>query len=265
MKNDDGFYADQVNEFIVETISFLRDLKLKSVLENSLVKTSVPKRGILSYLYKSYQKIDELTELGGVITGSRALKFYNINNIPLLDRKVDDWDIMMNRDSLFKFCANNHLNNIKYDKDRVSISLTSGLYVGSYGYISKRPHYLFSHDLDIIAKDDIPTFIECGKYRITTLEYILSEKIKIIQNDINNYYFGSGTSRSGNKYAGNKYDSKHIRDCIEIMVKIKTFDDPVSGFLFVADTDLSSKNLSHILKILKLQKTTKNDKIQTTI
>jgi len=196
----------QKEEFISETRIFLRDFKMKEVLENHSNEFQIdrPKRGLFSFLYKGWKTIDQLSDLGGIITGSTALSLYKFNNRPLLNRKPQDWDIMLNRDNFLKFCGLNNLNKFYYDKDRITIHLERGIWVGNYGYTTSEPHYIFKHDIDLIAKDKMPEFFQVGKYKIATLESILNEKLLFIEQE-------------------NYIDEKHIEDCNSIISKIHAY------------------------------------------
>ena len=123
---------------------------------------------------------------------------------PLLNRKPQDWDIMLNRDNFLKFCGLNNLNKFYYDKERITIHLERGIWVGNYGYTSSEPLYIFKHDIDLIAKDKMPEFFQVGKYKIATLESILNEKLLFIEQE-------------------NYIDEKHIEDCNSIISKIHAY------------------------------------------
>lgn len=201
---------EQVEEFISETRIFLRDFKMKEVLENHSNQFQVirPKRGLFSFLYKGWRTIDEIGKLGGIITGSTALSLYRFNGNPLISRKPQDWDIMLSRDSFLKFCGLNNLNDFYYDKDRISIHLDKGIYIGDYGYHSRDPKFLFKHDIDLIAKDKLPEYFQVGEYKIATLESILHEKLNYIEDSIK---------------LNRNISIKHIEDCNSIISKIHAY------------------------------------------
>jgi hypothetical protein len=201
---------EQVEEFISETRTFLRDFKMKEILENHSNEFHIerPKKGLFSFLYKGWRTIDELSSLGGIITGSTALCLYRFNGKPLISRSAQDWDIMLSRDNFLKFCGLNNLNNFYYDKDRISIVLKRGIWVGNYGYIDGKPHYIFNHDIDIIAKDKLPEYFQIGKYKIASLESILHEKLNFIEDSLKLH---------------RNISIKHIEDCNSIISKIHAY------------------------------------------
>ena len=198
---------DQITDFISETRTFLRDFKIKELLDlkSNEFKILKPKRGIFSFLYKGWRKIDELSQLDGVITGSTALSLYRFNGQPIINRKPKDWDILLSKDNFLKFCGLNNLSNFYYDKDRIMINLESGVFVGSYGYHEPTPNYIFKHDIDLIGKSQLPESVKVGKYRIATLESILHEKLDIIEKN------------------GRNSSLKHIEDCNLIITKLHAY------------------------------------------
>jgi len=162
-----------IKEIISESRIFLRDLKIRDILENrNQFKITQPKRGLFSFLYRGWKTIDEVSKLGGIISGSRALSLYRINGSPIINRKPNDWDILLSRDSFLKFCGLNNLSDFYYNKDTISIQLKSGIYVGR-DYWDEKRNYIFKHDIDLIAVDELPEYIQIGKYKVATLESIL--------------------------------------------------------------------------------------------
>lgn len=201
---------EQVEEFVSETRIFLRDFKIREMFEDNSneFKISRPKKGLFYFLYKGWKTIDEISSLGGIIVGSQALKLYTFNGQPLLQRKAEDWDIMLERDKFLKFCGLNNLNRFYYDKDRITINLQKGIWVGDYGYHTSDPKYLFKHDIDLIAKDKMPEYFQVGKYKIATLESILQEKLNFIEDSLKQ---------------NRNVSIKHIEDCNSIVSKIQAY------------------------------------------
>ncbi len=199
----------QVEEFLSETKVFLRDFKIKEICEHSSNEFKVlrPKKGLFNFIYKGWRTIDELSNLGGIITGSQALKLYTFNGQPLLQRKAEDWDIILNRDNFLKFCGLNNLNKFYYDKNRISINIQKGIWIGDYGYTISEPKYIFKHDIDLITKDKMPEYFQVGKYKIATIESILNEKLNYINDSLK----------------ANIICSKHIEDCNSIVSKIQAY------------------------------------------
>jgi hypothetical protein len=238
--------ADQVNTFINEFISILRDLKLNSCFGEDILKIKSPKTSLWNkILYrKMWKKINEFNKIGGILTGSRALKYYNLNGVPLLNRKCDDWDIILSKSTLFKFCNKYKISNLLYENNRIMINFSTGIYTGSGNY-SDSPTYIFKHDFDILSNQDESNigYIECGGYKITPLEYILHEKIKIIKNEVSH------------RIPNSDYTSKHLSDCIEIMVKIVAHSgekqEALIGCLRHDDLGKTFESLKDVLEITK--------------
>ena len=194
-----------IKDVISESRIHLRDLKIRGILEDkNKIKVVPPKRGIFSFLYRGWKTIDEVSKLGGIISGSTALSLYRIEGSPIINRKPNDWDILMSRDSLLKFCGLNNID-FRYDKDTISIQLKKGIYVGR-DYCDESPNYIFKHDIDLIGTDELPDHIQVGRYKIATLDSILEDKIRRIE----------GALRL-------TQDNKHVVDCKSIISKIHAY------------------------------------------
>ena len=77
---------ENIDIFINEYKSFIRDFKMDSLNEKPILSTHPPKKGVFSFLYwRGNNKLDELMKMGGVIVGSKALKFYHCGKTPLID------------------------------------------------------------------------------------------------------------------------------------------------------------------------------------
>ncbi len=199
--------TDQVYNFISETKIFLRDFKTSELINDSSneFKIVLPKKEFLSFLYKGWKTIDELSKMGGIITGSKAIELYRFNDQKIIHRTTDDWDILISRDNFLKFCGENNLSKFYYDKDRISIDIKRGIYLGTDGYGVE--NYIFKHDIDIIGTDSLPTYKSIGKYKIASLESIISEKLSLIEDNIRNKVVST----------------KHIEDCNLIISKINAY------------------------------------------
>ena len=205
--------VDNLDSFFNEYKSFIRDFKMDSLNEESMLSVHTPKRSVFSFLYwRGNNKLNELMKMGGIIVGSRALKFYYCGKTPLIDRKCDDWDIVIDKVSFTNFCSKNGIYNMDYRNNIIRADFKTGIFVGYDSYPSYRneKNYIFKHQFDIVALDELPEYIQIGKYKIAKLENILNEKINLIKQD----------TKSMTPWAN--YDSKHFLDCNEIMTKIKS-------------------------------------------
>lgn len=198
---------EQVYNFISETKIFLRDFKTSELIDDSSneFKIVAPKKEFLSFLYKGWRTIDELSKMGGIITGSKALELYRFNGQKIIHRNTDDWDILISRDNFLKFCGENNLSKFYYDKDRISIDIKHGIYLGTDGYGVE--NYIFRHDIDIIGTDSLPTYKSIGKYKIASLESIIFEKLLLVEE----------SKKSSHNI------TKHIEDCNLIISKINAY------------------------------------------
>ncbi len=199
-------------QLIAEATAFLRELKLSSVLDSDSVRIVPPRRGMFSSLSRGRRMIDQLRALGGVVTGSRALAMYTVCGRPVLGRCPNDWDVLLDTDSFYRFCADNNLTGIKFGNDRMRINLTTGIHLGSDGYGSG-PRYLFRYDLDVVATDAMPAHSECSGWRVASLESILSEKLRLYQGLADEYYKDHETE-------------KHGRDLVGVMTKFRAYLKP---------------------------------------
>lgn len=238
--------AKNIDDVINVSESFIRDLKINQFTGDINIGVTPIRKKFFS---RSQKMLDQLSDLGAIITGSFALKHYNILNQPLLERKTNDFDVIISRESFLKFCKDKKFKRSTYDKDRLVMNINTGLYIGSYGYTSKSPSYLFGKTFDIIVKDELPQFNQSGRYKIATIENILSEKLKLFKDDIR---YGLSTYRS--------ISSKHLDDIIESMIKILSSQDHLSTYKLMFKLDIVSvETLSYLIKILK--KIEKNGKI----
>ena len=198
--------SQEIEIFVSEIRTFIRDFKIKELMEDTgnRIEIVLPKKKLLGFLWPGTKTIKQINELDGIITGSRALSLYRINGEPLIKRKPKDWDYLLDKRNFMRFCGLNNLTDLKYEHDRITINHITGHYAYNAGYGSYDPRYLFRHDFDIIAKEQLPTYIQVGEFKVATLESIIDEKLKIIESS--------------------KYEqSKHLKDCIQIMTKLEAY------------------------------------------
>lgn len=185
------------------------------MIDEDFMEIKPPKRK----LFNGCKKIDQLLEYGAVITGSRALQFYSIRGLPLISRKPEDCDVVMERESMIKFCNDNK---IKFNQNNniLSANFSTGIYIGRYGYHTTEKKYLLSTNFDIISKDSLPEYRECGNYKICNIQYIIDEKIKLIKS--------LETQSTWSNVE--KLQTKHKRDVLEILIKIIGYKDPLLSY-----------------------------------
>lgn len=172
----------------------IRDIKLDLITNRIILKTSPPKiGGLLSFIRPGTKVIKELLKCGSILTGSRALKCYEVNNKPILDRAADDWDFIVDEKTLFKICDKYKFSQgIKKDTDGdyyVSINSCAVRITHSYG----RDTEVLKTNITLICKNE-PGFIETKSGKIANLPYILDEKYKL-SNSVACRYMGVRTIR----------------------------------------------------------------------
>ena len=89
-----------------ELKAYLRDINLEILMESPDVKIDISKRYYNKFrlFYPSRKLIKYTTNIGGVLVGSRAIRCFTINDKPILERRVDDWDFIVTIDMAFKIC-----------------------------------------------------------------------------------------------------------------------------------------------------------------
>lgn len=139
------------------------DLKNKIQDSNYTIKYNLSKRqNKLHFLKKNWTYIRYITKLGGVLTGSRALRCCSVNGTYLFNRPADDYDFLVTRSMLDKIC-------VKFNK---TYNLTDN--VVKFYYDDIRIH--------LIVKDELPEYIERRGIRIATFMDVLVNKFYFIEN-----------------------------------------------------------------------------------
>lgn len=129
-------------------------------------------------IYPKKKLIKYINSVGGVLTGSRSMKCYDINGKPVLYRKTNDWDFMITEAMAYEI----------FDEFGIRYDLVSKFWSIEGQNWWRHPDYGDSYrvgpiDVNLIIVDKQPEWIEIGGYKITSLPYVLNEKIKIIKNN----------------------------------------------------------------------------------
>ena len=87
--------------------AYLRDINLDILMNCPNVKIDISKRYYNKFrlFYPSRKLINYVTKIGGVLTGSRAIRCYTIEGKPILERRVNDWDFVVTLDMAFKLAT----------------------------------------------------------------------------------------------------------------------------------------------------------------
>ena len=153
--------------------------------------------------------IKYLTKNGAVLTGSRALKCYELNGQDLLKRSYDesDWDFAVTKQMMYKIsdeCG------IPYNLVDKVISIKKQKYWRHPDY--QDAYRVGAIDVHLIIVDELPPFVESDGVRITPFTFTLNEKVKLLDEIVTN-----------NKYSSSKRlqseADKHQNDLIQIILK----------------------------------------------
>lgn len=195
--------------------SYMRDINLEILTNCPDVKIDISKRYYNKFrlFYPSRKLINYVTKIGGVLTGSRAIRCYTINGKPILDRGVNDWDFIVTLDMAFKICDDMQLDEIPRVGDTISIKNQR---------MWRHPEYQDSYrvgvvDVQLIVQDELPDFNEIDGVRISSFGYSVSQKIGLasdLQNKISN--------NSNSHTEINVQYSKHISDLREMIIKFNS-------------------------------------------
>jgi hypothetical protein len=194
-----------------EMKSFVRDLNLNLLTNkheigidlsrryNNKIRWFMPSRKLINYIIKS----------GGILTGSRALRCYKINDKFILDRPTKDWDFVITQEMAFKICDNFNIGIIP-DVDKV-ISIDNQRYW-------RHPDYMESYrvgpvDVQLIIKDELPEYKTIDRINISSFQYIINEKMKLIDG-LAEKVINSSSISDERKELG-----KHLDDMTQIIIK----------------------------------------------
>jgi hypothetical protein len=187
-------------DFIRDVESFLREIKLTNILEDSSITIVKYKRTPFNFFWKGWKKIETLFKLNGVITGSTALSMYRYKGEKIFNRKSKDWDFILSKDNLKKFCG---IENI-YDVEMKGSNLRLGLKTGIVFYSVYGDTTIFNHDIDCISLEDFNRYTTHKGIKVADLDYIIEQKL---------YLFKEG-----------KNEEKHFKDIFQIMSKFKSLE-----------------------------------------
>lgn len=187
--------------------SYIRDLKMNLLMYNGYELSLDSKRqsDALQFLRKNNKLIKYTKSLGGVLTGSRALKCYKLNNKYILERETHDWDFLITRDMAFKIC----------DKFKIKYNLVDKFLTINSSFIRWDSAYsgvtrILPQDVQLIIVDELPEYKEVSKTKFADITYILGQKIDIIE------------SLSNKNYPEYREIEKHESDLAEIIVKFNS-------------------------------------------
>lgn len=165
--------------------SYIRDINLNMITGGYNIEYDTSKsRSKFQFLKLNWKLIKYVTNLGGVLTGSRALKCCSINDTPMLDRRPDDFDFLITKKMAFQIC--DHFK-FSYNLTDTVISIQKQLWT-SYPDYSDDIIRRGAVDVHLIIVDELPEFIEQNGTRITPFTYVINEKLKMIEDSSTNKY-----------------------------------------------------------------------------
>lgn len=192
-----------------EMKSFVRDLNLNLITDNHKIEIDITKRynDKIRWFMPNRNLISYIIECGGVLTGSRSLRCYKVNDHYLLDRRTKDWDFVITQDMAFKICEKFEIDMIP-NIDRVISIRKQRRYV--------HPAYSESYrigpvDVQMIVKEELPEYKEISGIRFSSLPYILNEKIKLIDE----LYTKMGNTEG-------KEIGKHLDDMTRLIIRFNS-------------------------------------------
>lgn len=188
-----------------EIKSYIRDIKMNLLMSSGYkISHDISKQSDgLQFLRRNNKLIRYTKSIGGILTGSRALKCYKINDIPVLERQTKDWDFLITREMAFKIC---NKFNIKYNLVDTVLTVNSSLITWDsvYSGITR----IMPQDVQLIIRDELPEYVQINKTKLANLSYILNQKIEIIEDMMNNQPYN--------------YTDKHEKDLVEVIIKFNS-------------------------------------------
>lgn len=198
--------------YLNEIKAYMRDINLDILMNCPDVKIDISKRYYNKFrlFYPSRRLIKYVTEIGGVLTGSRAIRCYTIEGKPILERKVNDWDFIVTLDMAFKICADMEIEEIPKIGGVISIKNQRRWAHPSY----EDSYRVGPVDVQLIVKEELPDYTEIDGVRISNFGYSVSQKIGL-------------TSELHSKLKSKSDEiqeqySKHISDMKEMIIKFNS-------------------------------------------
>lgn len=204
--------------YLNEIKSYMRDINLDILMNCPDVKVDISKRYYNKFrlFYPSRKLINYVTKIGGVLTGSRAIRCFTIEGKPILERKVNDWDFIVTLDMAFKICADMEIEEIPQIDGVISVKNQRRW---------AHPDYSDSYrigpvDVQLIVKEKLPDYIEVDGVRITNFGYSVSQKIGLTT-ELHSKLAGRTPNYRVTDSIDEQYN-KHISDMKEMIIKFNS-------------------------------------------
>ena len=204
--------------YLNEIKAYMRDINLDILMNCPDVKIDISKRykNKFRLFYPNRKLIKYVTNIGGVLTGSRAIRCYTISGKPILERKVDDWDFIVTLDMAFKICADMGIDQIPQVGGVISIKNQRRWAHPSY----QDAYRVGPVDVQLIIKEELPDYTEIDGVRISNFGYSVSQKIGMTT-DLHSK-LGGKTPNYGVKDSIDEQYHKHISDMKEMIIKFNS-------------------------------------------
>lgn len=201
---------------ITEIKSFVRDLNLNLITSAPNIRIVSSKRHCdkIRWFMPNRKLISSIINAGGVLTGSRVLRCYNVSGDFLLDRRTKDWDFVVTQDIAFKICSQYNIDIIPGIDKVISVKNQRAW---------RHPDYSDSYrvgpvDVQMIVKDELPEYQDINGIRFSSLTYVLNEKIKIIED----LYSLINKSNLSSISVERKELSKHLDDMTRVIIRFNS-------------------------------------------
>ena len=201
----------------------IRDINLDMITGTHQIKLDVSKRYNTRFRFRMPNKelINYVIKMGGVLTGSRAMKCYSVNNKPMLDRKSFDWDFIITTEMAFKICDKFDISELYSVGDTITIKRHRWYVHPAYS----ESYRIGPVDVHLIINDKLPEFIEQKGIRVASFNYAINEKIKLINSLLTNPPIMSNTGYSYISRNVSKEESdKHLDDLTQLIIKFNCID-----------------------------------------
>ena len=193
---------------ITEIKTFVRDINLTLLSSSKKVDIDISKRYCdkIRLFMPNRKLIKYVTEIGGVLTGSRALRCFKIDGKQMFDRRSKDWDFVVTTEMAFNICNKFDISVIPGVDKVISIK-------GQRHW--RHPAYSDSYrvgpvDVQLIIKDELPGYKEIKGVRIANFGYTIAQKSIMIDEMIEEK---GGSWRVGDEL------NKHIEDMTQLIIK----------------------------------------------
>ena len=193
---------------VTEIKTFVRDINLTLLSSSKKVDVDISKRYCdkIRLFMPNRKLIKYVTDIGGVLTGSRALRCFKIDGKQMFDRRSKDWDFVVTTEMAFNICNKFDISVIPGVDKVISIK-------GQRHW--RHPAYSDAYrvgpvDVQLIIKDELPGYKEIKGVRIANFGYTIAQKSIMIDEMIEEK---GGSWRVGDEL------NKHIEDMTQLIIK----------------------------------------------